>query len=337
MTTNAAAKINDHRSRQEPAAQAAAKELMIHELAALASCFIFPLLGAWLLHTIRDKLSRPSEGLVSNYNLTIFLLAAEIRPFAHLLRMVQARTLHLQRIVTRPQFSSDDGDKIDKTKFSDVLKRLEELEVHIADSAAAKLAPNASYPDSLTKEQHEQHQQHQQHEQLLQDIVVGEVAANASKEFQSELDALNRAMRRYEKRTALMAFQIDNRLQGLENQVRDSLALAAAAERSTARQRYGSVFIILDWIYVIVVLPVRMLLSIASLPTRIAAWGLQNLKLLFEGGREPNPARSSSSNKGASSSLNGRGKQAAAVPRSSGRAFDRRALRRGPSTAFQQT
>ena len=65
--------------RRLPAHEAATNELYTHEVLALLSCFLFPLLGAYLLHTIRSQLSRPSEGLVSNYNLTIFLLASELR------------------------------------------------------------------------------------------------------------------------------------------------------------------------------------------------------------------------------------------------------------------
>ncbi|KAG9920310.1 hypothetical protein KCU98_g22357, partial [Aureobasidium melanogenum] len=53
----------------------AAANLRQHELLALISTFLFPACAAYLLHVIRGQLSRPSEGLVSDYNLTIFLLA----------------------------------------------------------------------------------------------------------------------------------------------------------------------------------------------------------------------------------------------------------------------
>ena len=48
----------------------ATRELRFHENVALVACFLGPLAGAWLLHTIRGALSRPAEGLVSDYNLT---------------------------------------------------------------------------------------------------------------------------------------------------------------------------------------------------------------------------------------------------------------------------
>lgn len=81
---------------------AAAAELRFHERVALLSCFGGPLVGGWLLHAIRSQLSRPSEGIISNFNLTIFVLAAELRPVAQVVKLVRARTLHLQSIVHHP-------------------------------------------------------------------------------------------------------------------------------------------------------------------------------------------------------------------------------------------
>ena len=95
--------------RRHSANEAAANELYIHEVLALLSCFISPLLAAYLLHAIRSQLSRPSEGLISNYNLTIFVLASELRPMAHLVKLIQARTLHLQRVVNANPYDSLDG------------------------------------------------------------------------------------------------------------------------------------------------------------------------------------------------------------------------------------
>jgi hypothetical protein len=53
------------------AQEAAQRELGREEVFALIGCFVSPLLGAYLLHTIRSQLTRPSEGLVSNFTLTI--------------------------------------------------------------------------------------------------------------------------------------------------------------------------------------------------------------------------------------------------------------------------
>ncbi|OJJ48260.1 hypothetical protein ASPZODRAFT_32106, partial [Penicilliopsis zonata CBS 506.65] len=217
------------------AAVAATRELQTHELVALASCFVFPMIGTWVLHTIRSKLSRPSEGLVSNYNLTIFLLASEIRPFSHLLKMVQARTLYLQKVVAS---APSEEDKLDASKIPDLARRLEELEAHVAEAAAARLS---------------QDQEHEPAPPLPS--IISQATSEVRKGLQPEIDALNRAVRRYEKRTALTSFQTDSRFQRLEAQVQDALALAASAQRSNLRQRHSYTFKLLDSLCAVVVLP----------------------------------------------------------------------------------
>ncbi|KAL4940716.1 hypothetical protein BDV06DRAFT_196007 [Aspergillus oleicola] len=243
----------DHPNK--PDTTAAAQELLIHELAALASCFLFPLIGTWILHTIRSNLSRPSEGLVSNYNLTIFLLAAEIRPFSHLLKMVQTRTLHLQRIIAN---SNDDDlkDKIDARTVLDLSKRLEELEAHIAETAA----------DRLTSHNEKKDKQRDTGDQTL--------LINLQKDIATDIESLNRAMRRYEKRTALAAYSTETRLQVLESKTRDALSLAADAHRGRSRSR-ELVGLVLDFLAAVVLVPMNMGLGLASLPVVLARKGVR--------------------------------------------------------------
>ncbi|PYI00799.1 hypothetical protein BO78DRAFT_380339 [Aspergillus sclerotiicarbonarius CBS 121057] len=253
-TPDNAAGTDDQRPSDSAAAVAASRELQIHELVALASCFIFPLVGTWLLHTIRSKLSRPSEGLVSNYNLTIFLLASEIRPFSHLLKMVQARTLHLQRIVTLS--SEDEECKID---VLDLAKRLEELEAHVAETAAARFS--AKSPGQA---------QHSAQDPGVVQLTVTQAAAEVRKTFQADIDALNRAVRRYEKRTAVSAYQTDSRLQTLETQMHDTLSLAAAAHRTSTRHSRNLLLTMVSWVYAAFLLPVQVFISVASLPMHVS-------------------------------------------------------------------
>lgn len=254
-------------------ARAASRELQIHELVALASCFIFPLVGTWLLHATRSKLSRPSEGLVSNYNLSIFLLASEIRPFSHLLKMVQARTLHLQRIVALAP--DDDGAKIDARRVQDLSKRLEELEAHVAEAAAARMSPDISgskeQASSLAQEQDEEAVQ----------SLVSQAISEVRKTFQPEIDALNRAVRRYEKRTAVTAFQTESRLQELSTQAQDAIALAAAAQRSSERRRSSFAFTLLDWICAVIVVPAQLMASVVRFFAWTAAWCWGMFRSLF--------------------------------------------------------
>ncbi|OAX82395.1 hypothetical protein ACJ72_03257 [Emergomyces africanus] len=246
--------------------KAAMAELHRHELAALASCFLLPIVGAWLLHALRSQLSRPSEGLVSNYNLTVFLLASEIRPFSHLLKMVQARTLYLQRLV-----SSNNGehrDKIDASKILDLSTRLEELEAHIAEAA----------------NQHQrQHQQSPHHNSASHENIPPTTTSTIKNSLpdkqppQPDLSAITRAMRRYEKRAALHTHETETRLHSLEKRLSDAISLstaaaAAAAQRSSTARDSSPIFMMLNWMCCAVVLPAQVVWGLCYMPFRMVWW-----------------------------------------------------------------
>ncbi len=238
------ADFTESKSDKSLAQSLAASELRFHELIALFTCFLFPLIGAWLLHTIRSQLSRPSEGLVSNYNLTVFLLAAELRPLAHLTKLVQARTLHLQRTLTPSLING--ALSHEPQKINDLSARLDDLEAHIA--ATATSAPNNCIITPTT----------------------AETTAEVRKSLQPDIDALNRAVRRYEKRATLLSMQTESRLQDLESRMADAITLAAAAERSNARKpRHGSALMLLDWVCAAVILPVRTIKLCINLPATV--------------------------------------------------------------------
>lgn len=241
-------KSNENEAERSRLQRDSTSELRIHELLALFSCFVFPAVGAWLLHTIRSQLSRPSEGLVSNYNLTIFLLASELRPISHLIKMIQARTLYLQRTLNT---STTAGDSPPSSTIRDLTSRLNDLEAHVA--AAANTATNPSSPPT-----------------------TAQLTTEVRKYIQPDLDALNRAVRRYEKRATLLTMQTESRLQDLEARMSDAITLAAAAERSSYSKtsRRGSAFVLLDWICAAVVLPVQAAWTVASLPAKVASTAL---------------------------------------------------------------
>ncbi|KAI2860046.1 hypothetical protein CBS12448_5384 [Aspergillus niger] len=270
-----------HDNAAAAAAAAASRELQIHEIIALVSCFVFPVIGTWILHTIRSKLSRPSEGLVSNYNLTIFLLASEIRPFSHLLRMVQARTLHLQRVVTLS--SEDESDRID---VHDIAKRLEELEAHVAETAAARLSASTL----------DQAQSHAQDLETIQSAIT-QTAAEVRKTFQADIDALNRAVRRYEKRTAVSAYQTDSRLQALETQMHDAFSLATTAHRTSMQRPQGVFLMVFSGIYAAFSLPVQAFMSVVCLPLHMSKSCLRYIRsmLFSKSSSVPHPTKEKAS------------------------------------------
>lgn len=207
-------------------------------------------MAAWLLHGIRSQLSRPSEGLVSNYNLMIFILVAEIRPVSHLIKLVQRRTLFLQRRVNADALK--ETSRADGHQLRDVTRRLEELEAHIADRIAGSGA-----------------QENEQGSDALAAKASTLATSEVKKTVQPELDALNRAMRRYEKRTTISSVQIEARLQDLEMRLHDVVSLAAAAQRNADRKPDNYTVILTNWVCGMVVIPVQYLLYISSFPSKM--------------------------------------------------------------------
>lgn len=203
------------------------------------------MLGAYLLHTIRTQLSRPSEGLVSDYNLTIFLLASEIRPMAHLVKLIQARTLHLQRIVNSNPYINTPTSPSTSADISDLTQRINDLE-----NLTTSISPQPSSTNLTTKEK-------------------SSLTSSIRSTLQPELDALNRAVRRYEKRATLQAFQTDSRLQDLENRLNDAISLAAAAA-NTASYKRGFTGVVIEWCATAVVVPVQVAGWLVALPWKVA-------------------------------------------------------------------
>ncbi|KAF2676747.1 hypothetical protein K458DRAFT_245957, partial [Lentithecium fluviatile CBS 122367] len=229
-----------HKTEKEATATAAKaqhdayRELQRNEMLALVACFLGPLAGAYFLHTIRSQLTRPAEGLVSNFNLTIFVMAAELRPVSHIIKMKQARMLHLQRVVR-----SDGGDSFRKADIQELSNRLADLE-----SRAAEPAHNA-------------------------DIDTIKMGASVRQSMQPQLDALNRAVRRYEKRQAAISMQTEARFQELDSRLKDVLALAAAAARTG--QRPGVISMVFSWVANVINYTLQTSWAIATSPFRTAA------------------------------------------------------------------
>ncbi|KAI1167362.1 hypothetical protein F5B18DRAFT_436423 [Nemania serpens] len=230
-------------ARWEARQASAVKELYVHEMIALMWCFIFPMLGAYLLHTIRSQLSRPSGGLVSDYNLTIFLCAAELRPVSHLIRMLQERTLHVQAIVAH-------NPHLQKVVTNDQIKALYDRLGELEAREPLKESPgSAAQPEIPPK--------------LLESAVGREFRRS----IQPELEALNRAMRRYEKKLNLLAGQTDDRIEYVEDRLNDAIALAAvAAKNSNSQWRLTSWLI--DGIAAGFIFPLQALAAVLTFPFR---------------------------------------------------------------------
>lgn len=193
---------NEQESQEE-----AAEILRTHEKAAFISTFVLPALGAYLLHVIRAQLSNKSTVLVSDYNLTIFLLAAEIRPFRQLIKLITNRTLHLQRVAN----GMDHLVGKDTEQNAEFESRLEILEAKIAEPISSPLFSAG------------------QKEEMAQ------LDRELRKRYEPRIEALERAVRRYEKRVTTLSIATESRLQSLEGRLHDALSLAAVAAQSSQR------------------------------------------------------------------------------------------------------
>lgn len=250
---------------------AAQTELRLHELAALFSCFLCPGLAAWLLHAIRSQLSRPSEGLVSNYNLTIFLLVAEVRPMSHLIKMIQRRTLFLQRKVNLETYQ--DNSHPVTHQVDDLLVRIQELESHVADAIAAKESQPSDASEKTAAK------------------ASALAISDMKKVLQPEIDALSRAMRRYEKKSTITAVQIESRLQDLEVRVGDVVVLAAAAQRSAERQPMRYYLVVANWVCAAIVVPVASIKAVLLLPAKIYSQVVATVTRYVPGASRPKRTR----------------------------------------------
>ena len=243
--------------------QTALRELYLYEVISLMACFALPLISAYLLHTIRSQLSRPSEGLVSNYNLTIFLLVSELRVFSHMIKLFQSRTLHLQRVVNANPYHS--GLSSGGHQVEELLGRLERLEARTSTEETL-MQKNVEMDVSKSKQE-------------------ASIARDVRNTIQPELDALNRAVRRYEKKATLLQLQTESRFGAMDARLEDAIALAAVAAKNSASQK--NVFIwVLESAVTVLLLPFNALIQVILLP-------IKTLLALVTGKKQKTPQQSS--------------------------------------------
>lgn len=209
-----------HSSRHARRVHKALGELYTIESLALVLCFVSPLMMAYLLQIMRNQF-KSEGGLVSDFSLTLYILAAEVRPFSHLIKLIQARTLHLQRIVHKNPYSES---AVAPAKLQEILERLNELE----QRAAGPKPLNGNADNNGQSDGSEGGQDQQTLNPKARDGMVREVRNT----IQPDLDALNRAVRRYEKKATVLAYQTEARLGALDGRLNDAIALAAAAAKA---------------------------------------------------------------------------------------------------------
>ncbi|KAK4038477.1 hypothetical protein C8A01DRAFT_17457 [Parachaetomium inaequale] len=243
-TARSTADRND-RARQ---ADAALGRLQTLELMALTACFLAPALATYILYSIRYFLSRPSEGLVSNFNVGIFFLAAEVGPLSHSIKLLLAHTLHLQRVVNSNPYRMV---RITPDKYRGLVSRLDELEARVLEQAGRDGCEGCDCSNA--------HKQQQAARQLREDVTRDVRAAVAP-----DIDGVVRAVRRYEKKSSALTADTEQRLADLRRRLDDVIALSAVVARSNA-ERWGVWGNVANGGWVVVTLPVTATVWTASL------------------------------------------------------------------------
>lgn len=188
----------------DPEVEAATTNLRRTELLALASCFLSPLLGGYLLHYIREFLSRPSEGVVSTFNITLFVMAAELRPAMKLMEMIKQRSLHLQKIVHKETLEAKQNISSASEDVEPLKERISHLESMIDDLRVSVLRVQGGREEVVTG---------------VREGVRGEVEALNRISSPSETNI--GAVRRYEKNFALHRAHTEDRINLLNSRLND--------------------------------------------------------------------------------------------------------------------
>src|SRR5262249_25612824 len=157
--------------------------------------------------------------------------------------LVTNRTLHLQRTVTG--LNDPFGSAVEeKSLVTNLSSRIAELE--------AKLTDHTVLPADIS---------------LAQKTDVSELSAEMRKRYEPRLEGLERAVRRYEKRSVTLAMLTDQRLGSLETRLQDALSLAAVAAQQSAQR--GPFTLILDNVAAAAMWPVKVGWRIAVSPFRV--------------------------------------------------------------------
>lgn len=218
----------------DPAREAASKALRRTEMMAFVACFLGPVLGAHVLHLIRSQLTHESQDrIVTDMNLTICVLLAEMRPIAQLIEMNKEHTLHLQRIVNEtPGGSTNFGNA------QGLAQRLAALEARLDEPSRTST------------------------------VDVNKIAVQVRQSMQRQVDDLYSAVRRYEKKLLAQSLQIEARFEELDMRMKDTLSLAAAAARTG--QKPGIISVALTFIANAFAFTLQVALDVTFYPFRLA-------------------------------------------------------------------
>ncbi len=180
---------------------------------------------------------------MSSYNLTIFILCAEVRPLRHLIKLVRARTFHLQRVVHANPYRSREEkmQTVETARLDDLVGRLHDLESRLGGLDQ----PNGQATHNETKAMR------REREDLTQELL---------EQIKPKLNTLASAIRKTHRQQRDYSEQIDTRLKAIDSKANSAVAVAKIAERNS-RTLWTSIAWLIDWVMFFLLFPLRLVLA----------------------------------------------------------------------------
>lgn len=158
------------------------KQLRYAELQAFIGLIIGPLLGSVLLNYVRSSMARPANGLITNFNITVFVLAAELRPLKIAFTFLTDRSSSLQNELV----------DVAPERYDELSQKLEMVERELSN------LKGGSSPHSPMKEQ-----------------------MNGHASSTPDLEQIKNALRRFERHEAQLKQHYEDKLYTLERRLAD--------------------------------------------------------------------------------------------------------------------
>lgn len=161
-----------------------AQQLQNAQLHAFGGLLLSPLLGACLLDYIRASLARPANGLITNFNITVFVLAAELRPLKIAYEYLNGRAEYLQEQLV----------DVVPSRYQELVNKVEALEARLSQG-------------TLPEQHIDSHR--------------GVSTPNALSKEGTDLNQIKYALRKFEKHEAQLRLEYEAKFYSLERQFAD--------------------------------------------------------------------------------------------------------------------
>ncbi|CCG81870.1 Putative uncharacterized protein [Taphrina deformans PYCC 5710] len=219
-----------NRERMTDRQVAVDKKLRNAEIQAFGGLLLGPLLGAGLLNYVRGSMARPANGLITNFNITVFVLAAELRP----LRIAYGYLNH------RSEVLQEELIDVVPSQYEELVRKVEDLE--------ARFEERKSSPNGQTRSD------------------PWQSGSDTPVRDDAEITQIKFALRKFEKHDAQLKAEYENKLYALERKLADLGTRSRLDESngtSVVQMVEGLLLLPIRMSWVVLTLPARVLRRIS--------------------------------------------------------------------------